>query len=410
MSTNPEQGFHSLGLLPEITTVLDQKAFTVPTPIQTQSIPVTLTGQDLIGIAQTGTGKTLAFGLPTLQFLMKNPGAHALILVPTRELALQVAENLRVITSTLQDGIKSVVLIGGEPIYRQIKELGRKPRIFIATPGRLVDHLKQKTVSLSAVKVLIFDEADRMFDMGFAPQIRQVLEYVPPVRQTLLFSATMSPEVRALTNNYLKNPATVEVARAGTSAELVSQQLCYVHRDAKFGILQKLLTEHRESVLVFSRTKHGAAKLTKSLHHAGFTATEIHSNRSLNQRKHALEGFKRGEYRVLVATDIAARGIDVQNIQLVVNYDLPDAAEDYVHRIGRTGRAGKEGLAISLADPEQMKEVRAIEKLISKSLPISEYSLPVPQPVYSQPQAPSKRAGFGVQRSAVSARRFGRRR
>jgi ATP-dependent RNA helicase RhlE len=387
MSPHPEQGFHSLGLLPQLTALLDRQGFKIPTPIQARAIPLLLKGGDLIGLAQTGTGKTLAFGLPTIQYFLGHSG-RALILVPTRELAVQVAENLRAITRLLQPGIRSTVLIGGEPIYRQIRELQRNPHIIIATPGRLVDHLKQKTITLETVKILIFDEADRMFDMGFAPQIREVLTHLPTERQTLLFSATMSPEVRSLTQGYLKNPSTVEVAPAGTTAENIEQEICYVRRDNKFGILQKLLSLHQESVLVFTRTKHGAAKLTHALHHAGFTAAEIHSNRSLGQRRMALEGFKQGRYRVLVATDIAARGIDVQNIQLVVNYDLPDASEDYVHRIGRTGRAGKSGKAISLADPEQVRDVRTIERLLGRTLPLSVDSIPLPTFQRSQSYSP----------------------
>ena len=374
MQTLPESGFASLGLSPQILAILEKIGFTVPTPIQQKAIPIVVTGQDVIGIAQTGTGKTLAFGLPTIQHLLKNQD-RALILVPTRELALQVEENIRAITHHMQPGLRSRSIIGGEPIFRQIRDLKHTPQVIVATPGRLADHLKQKTVELSKVKILILDEADRMFDMGFAPQIKNIMQHVPAIRQTLLFSATMSPEVRTLASTYMKNPVSVEVANPGTSAELITQELCYVRKEEKFDVLSKLLKDHTGTVLVFSRTKHGAAKLAHNLHVAGNTVVEIHSNRSLNQRKHALEGFKSGKYRILVATDIAARGIDVQNIQLVVNYDLPDASEDYVHRIGRTGRAGTTGLAISLATLDQVKDVKAIEKLMKRPLPLSEHSL-----------------------------------
>lgn len=377
-TAQPATGFHSLGLSSQILTVLDKKGFTVPTPIQAQAIPACLEGKDVIGIAQTGTGKTMAFGLPTLQRLSGSQD-KGLILVPTRELALQVEENLRLIGQGMYPAVRTVVLIGGAPMYRQVKDLQRNPQIIIATPGRLVDHLQQGRLKLDRVQVLILDEADRMFDMGFAPQIKQVLTYVPAKRQTLLFSATMSPEVRALTTHYQVNPVKIEVAPTSTPSAQIAQEICYVAQHEKFTILQRLLTEYPQTVLVFTRTKHGAAKLTIQLRAAGHTAAEIHSNRSLGQRRQALDGFKNGMHRILVATDIAARGIDVKDIQLVVNYDLPDATEDYVHRIGRTGRAGTNGVAISLACMDQQRDVAAIERIMKKTLPLSSHSLPVQQ-------------------------------
>ncbi|MEI6477806.1 MAG: DEAD/DEAH box helicase [bacterium] len=369
----PLNGFAGLGLSPVIMTALEKQNFVTPTPIQAQAIPIAVTGKDVIGIAQTGTGKTLAFSLPILQRLSAEQG-NALILLPTRELALQVQENIRKISPFVGQPLRSCVLIGGASIYGQIQELRRHPRIIIATPGRLIDHLTQGNIKLDQVKVLVLDEADRMLDMGFAPQLRRIMETVPKERQTLFFSATMPSEILSLVNTYLNNPARVEVAPAGTSAELVEQELCYASQMGKLTILETLLAEYKGTILVFSRTKHGATKIMRKVEAMGHKAAEIHSNKSLSQRRQALDGFKSGRYRVLIATDIAARGIDVTGIELVINFDLPDAPEDYIHRIGRTGRAGREGKAISLATPDQQNDVRRIERLVGKPLKISHLS------------------------------------
>lgn len=360
-------GFNTLGIAPKLLASLQAKNYINPTPIQARCIPVALEGKDIVGIAQTGTGKTLAFGVPMIQNLAINKG-QGLILLPTRELALQVDEVLQKIGSTL--GLRTVVLIGGAYMDRQVRMLRRKPHIVVATPGRLIDHIKQKTYSLNDVRIVVLDEADRMLDIGFAPQIKQIMEHAPAQRQTLLFSATMPSAIVGIANKYMKTPVRVEVAPPGTSAEKIKQEVYIVPREAKMQLLQKHLTETRGTVLVFSRTKHGAKKYTRVLNAAGHSAAEIHSNRSLSQRKAALDGFKNGKYRVLVATDIAARGIDVSDISLVVNYDLPDNPEDYVHRIGRTGRAGSSGKAISFAAPEERDDIRRIERLTRKSLPI----------------------------------------
>ena len=322
-------------------------------------------GKDVVGIAQTGTGKTWAFGIPLLQRLSQH-GGRALIVLPTRELAAQVEEALLPFAQTL--GIGTAVFIGGASMHRQREMLRRNPRVLIATPGRLNDHLEQGTITLREVKILVLDEADRMLDMGFKPQIERILRHVPRERQTMLFSATMPPEILRLASAHMTSPLRIEVAPTGTAAANVEQELFIVRREEKLPLLVSLLQEHSGTILVFSRTKYGAKKITRQLRAMGHTAAEIHANRSLAQRKEALQGFKTGRYRVLIATDIASRGIDVTGIEVVVNYDLPDDPSDYVHRIGRTARAGREGLAISFAGPEQAKDIRSIEQLIRGTL------------------------------------------
>jgi len=362
-----KENFNGLGIAPNILGVLDKSGFKEPTPIQHQSIPPGLEGRDLIGIAQTGTGKTLAFGIPMVQKCLA--GKLGLVVLPTRELAIQVEETLKKIGRPL--GIKTAVLIGGENMGRQIQSIRRRPDIFIGTPGRIIDHTERRTLKLSSVDILVLDEADRMLDMGFAPQLKRILDILPQNRQTLLFSATMPNDIVTLAKNYMKLPLRVEVAPQGTVAEKVEHELFFVGRPDKPKLLEKILKDYRGSILVFSRTKYGARKIASGIRALGYTATEIHSDRTLKQRKEALKGFKDGRYRVLVATDIAARGIDVDNIELVINYDLPDSPEDYVHRIGRTGRAGKYGKAISFATPDQKRDVWGIEKLIRLQLPLS---------------------------------------
>jgi ATP-dependent RNA helicase RhlE len=362
--------FYDLGIAPNILSALDKLGFKTPTPIQARSIPSALEGKDMVGLAQTGTGKTLAFGVPMIQAALA--GKRGLVILPTRELALQVEEEIRKIGQSL--GIRTAVLIGGAAIGRQVEALRRGPVIVIGTPGRIIDHLQQKTLSLSRVAVLVLDEADRMLDMGFAPQLKRIMTEVPRERQTMLFSATMPPTIVAMANSYMKLPLRIEVAPSGKTVEKVTQELFFVDKQDKSRLLEKVLAQYHGSVLVFSRTKHGARKIATSVRALGHTSAELHANKSLNQRKEALEGFKNGKYRVLVATDIAARGIDVKGIELVVNYDLPQAAEDYVHRIGRTARAGAAGHAISFATPDQRGDVRDIERLIRSVLPLSQVS------------------------------------
>lgn len=366
---NTEIGFNNLGIAPKLLEVLLRLGFTTPTSIQRKAIPVALEGTDVIGIAQTGTGKTLAFGVPLLQNILKNPKGKGLIILPTRELALQVNESIQKIGRGF--GIKTVVLIGGTSMYHQVRSIRENPHVIIGTPGRINDHLQQRTLSLRDVSILVLDEADRMFDMGFAPQIKKILQVVPTNRQTMLFSATMPDGIVKIASTHMKLPLRVEIARSGTMAANVEHELFVVKKDQKASLLRKLLGEYKGSVLVFLRIKHSARKICNDLRAMGISAAEIHSNRSLGQRKEALEGFKVGRYRVLVATDIASRGIDVKGIELVINYDLPENPEDYVHRIGRTGRAGMSGKAISFALPDQGSKVREIERLTRIYLPIS---------------------------------------
>ncbi len=360
-------GFESLPIAPKLLEILAHHKYTHPTPIQLKSIPVALEGKDMVGIAQTGTGKTLAFGIPMIQRLAQLK-AQGLVLVPTRELALQVEETLKKVGYSL--GLKTAVIIGGASMHMQINELRRNPHIIVATPGRLVDHLEQKTVTLDRIKVVVLDEADRMFDIGFAPQIKRILELTPKDRQTLLFSATMPSEIAKMAAQHMKLPLRIEVAPQGTSSANVEQEIFIIAKEQKLQLLQKLLDDNKGTVLVFSRTKFGAKRIAASLRHMNHTAVEIHSNRTLAQRKAALAGFKSGQYRILVATDIAARGIDVTGISLVINFDLPDNSEDYVHRIGRTGRAGMSGKAVSFVTHQERSQIRQIERLIKKSLPI----------------------------------------
>ena len=360
-----------LGIALAVLKVLDSKSIHIPTPIQHQTIPSAIQGKDIVGIAQTGTGKTFAFGLPMLQRLAPGKG-RGLVLVPTRELAYQVEDSLRPYASVL--GIRMAVFVGGSSMQLQRRALKNNPRVLIATPGRLNDHLEKKTVSLKEVNVLVLDEADRMLDMGFKPQINKILAHVPRQRQTMLFSATMPQAIFSLATREMQLPLRIEVAPAGTAAENVEQELIVVRQENKSTLLLSLLKEMKGSVLVFSRTKYGAKKITRNLNKVGLRAAEIHSNRSLGQRREALEGFRNGKYRILVATDIAARGIDVEDIAVVVNYDLPSDPSDYVHRIGRTGRAGRSGNAISFATPNQTRDVKDIEKLISASLHIRSVS------------------------------------
>lgn len=385
-NTTETTTFYGLNIAPGILKRLEELNFKIPTPIQQKAIPHGVAGEDIIGIAQTGTGKTLAFAIPVMQQISATRG-RALIVLPTRELALQVEEVFRKIGATF--GLKTAVLIGGAPMGPQKQQISRRPHVIVATPGRLIDHLEQKIVSLNEVKILVLDEADRMLDMGFEPQIKKILAVLPRQRQTMLFSATMPEKISQIAKNYMKQPVRVEVAPSGTAAERIDQEVFFVRKDDKIKLLQQILNEYHGTVLVFSRTKHGAGKINKAVKRMGHAATEIHSNRSLNQRREALDGFKNGKYRVLIATDIAARGLDVTGIELVINFDLPDQAEDYVHRIGRTGRAGSKGKAISFAMPEQKRDVKLIENLIRTRLPVKPLpelkELPQPSPIIIQP-------------------------
>lgn len=384
---NTSPSFYGLAIAPGLLETLDKLGFKVPTPIQHKAIPVAIAGTDIIGIAQTGTGKTLAFTIPMIQQLEQKRG-RGLILVPTRELAIQVNETVEKLTPTF--GMRTSVLIGGESMLEQILSLRNNPRIIIATPGRLIDLVGQQRLRLDDVTVLVLDEADRMLDMGFAPQIERILRLIPRERQTMLFSATMPPEIVSIASRHMHLPVRAEIAPQGTAAEKVSQEVFVVASDLKGKLLGKLLQQYTGTVLLFTRTKRGARKVAQLLRHMGHAAAEIHADRSLEQRKEALDGFKLGRYRILVATDIAARGIDVKGIELVLNYDLPDDPENYVHRIGRTGRAGLEGHAISFATPDQKNDVATIERLIRTEIPLATHpEMPAEKFHHSSPSSVS---------------------
>jgi len=366
----PDKSFYGLGIAPKILDILERIKFRIPTPIQLKAIPLALEGKDIVGIAQTGTGKTHAFAIPMVQRLAQGKGI-GLVLAPTRELAIQIDEAFQGVAHSF--GMRTACLIGGAPMEPQVQALRRSPRVVIATPGRLLDHMGHWNILPDDVVILVLDEADRMLDMGFAPQIDRILRFLPKDRQTLLFSATIPKEIMDMAAKHMKLPVSVEIAPSGTTAELVTQELFIVKKDTKSRLLGKLLAQYHGTVLLFSRTKYNARKITTTIRNMGYSAAEIHSNRSLSQRREALEGFKSGKYKVLVATDIAARGIDVTGIELVLNYDLPEDAQNYVHRIGRTARAGHKGHAISFATPDQSSDVRDIEKLIRATLPISRH-------------------------------------
>lgn len=370
--------FDQLNLSAEILRAIADQGYTEPTPIQAQAIPPILEGKDIMGGAQTGTGKTAGFTLPMLHRLQPHantsvsPARHpirALILVPTRELAAQVHESVKTYGKYLP--LKSAVVYGGINMDPQVKELRAGVEILVATPGRLLDHIEQKTTSLSKVEILILDEADRMLDMGFMPDIRRILALIPQHRQSLMFSATFSDEIKKLADKLLKQPVLIEVARRNSITELVTHVVYPVERDRKRELLAHLIKSHDlQQVLVFVRTKHGASRLAQQLERDGITATAIHGDKSQPQRTQALAEFKQGLVRVLVATDVAARGLDIEDLPHVVNFELPTTPEDYIHRIGRTGRAGTKGDAISLVCEDEKELLGGIEKLLKFKLSV----------------------------------------
>ncbi len=366
--------FESLGLRAELLSAIAAQGYTTPTPIQTEAIPVIFEGCDLLAGAQTGTGKTAAFALPIVQLLGENIPVEkrrkprALVLVPTRELAAQVSEQMNNYARRLS--LRSTMIYGGVTIQAQIERLHRGVDIVVATPGRLLDHAERGTVNLSRIKFLVLDEADRMLDLGFIDDIHKVAEYLPAKRQTLLFSATYSKEIKRLADELLDHPRRIEVARRNIAADAVTQTVYEVEKSRKREMLSFLIrTGSWKQVLVFARTRYGADKLTEELLHDGIKAAAIHSNKSQSIRTRTLAEFKQGEFRVLVATDVAARGLDIERLPHVVNYDLPQVPEDYVHRIGRTGRAGEDGVALSLVSQEEEPLLAAIEKLLKYAIP-----------------------------------------
>ncbi len=372
--------FSNLGLSDAIVHAVTARGYTTPTPIQQQAIPAILSGQDVLAGAQTGTGKTAGFTLPILQLLSTTTPApsagrrtpvRALILTPTRELAAQVEESVTAYGKHLS--LNSMTVFGGVNINPQIRQLKGQVDILVATPGRLLDHVQQGTVNLSQVEILVLDEADRMLDMGFIRDIRRILALLPKQRQNLLFSATFSKEIKSLAQSMLNQPVLIEVASVHPKAELISQKVYRVSRDRKSALLTHLIQQHNwYQVLVFTRTKHGADRLSKQLSHSGIPAMAIHGNKSQAARTRTLAKFKDGSLQVLVATDIAARGIDINELPMVINFELPNVPEDYVHRIGRTGRAGSTGEALALVCADEYKLLADIEKLMKRSVPQEE--------------------------------------
>ena len=368
--------FKKLELIEPILKALSAEGYTTPTPIQAQAIPLVLEKRDLLGCAQTGTGKTAAFAIPILQLLHEDKTPErgprqikVLVLTPTRELAIQIDESFEAYGK--YTGLTHTVIFGGVSQLNQTNILRRGVDILVATPGRLLDLISQGFIDLKYLKIFVLDEADRMLDMGFIHDVKRIITKLPVKRQTLFFSATMPPEIQKLANVLLTNPARVEVTPVSSTVDAIDQSLYYVEKKEKSKLLLHLLQDPAiVTALVFSRTKHGADKVVKFLHHAHVTAAAIHGNKSQNARQNALSNFKGGKTRVLVATDIAARGIDIDELSHVINFDLPDVPETYVHRIGRTGRAGKTGIAISFCDAEEREELRDIQKLIGKSIPV----------------------------------------
>ena len=358
--------FQDLNLPEALASALRSIHFQQPTPIQAQAIPVGIAGGDLIACAQTGTGKTAAFCIPAAIQLLRNPGKTALVLAPTRELALQIEVFWRTLTQYMPE-LRVSCLIGGAAFGAQTRSLSRRPRLIIATPGRLLDHLERRTLSLASAGFLVLDEADRMLDMGFAPQLTRILRVLPKARQTLLFSATWDSSLDQLARNYLQKPSRITVGTASRAASTVNQALISTTGARKNETLLDELNQRQGSVLVFARTQHRTDRLARYLNSYGLEVGRIHGGRSQGQRNSALTAFREGNVRILVATDIAARGIDVADIAHVINYDLPQAPQDYIHRIGRTGRAGAQGTALSLLTPEDRVQWAEISRLLKKT-------------------------------------------
>ncbi len=375
--------FDSLGLSAPLLKAIAEKGYSSPSPIQAEAIPAVLEGRDVMAAAQTGTGKTAGFTLPLLQLLSKghtarNGKIRALILTPTRELAAQVNNSVNTYGYNLP--LKSAVVFGGVKIKPQINNLRTGRDILVATPGRLLDLYNQKALSFSDLEVLILDEADRMLDMGFIHDIKKILGLLPKKRQNLMFSATFSNQIRKLAKGLVNNPIEISVTPRNTTVETIDQQAYHVEKNRKTSLLIQLIKKGKwKQVLVFTKTKHGANRLTKNLNSKHISSAVIHGNKSQSARTKALAGFKSGDFRILVATDIAARGIDINELPHVINYDLPNVPEDYVHRIGRTGRAGKDGEAISLVSQEEVKLLRNIERLTKQIIPLQKIEVSVPQ-------------------------------
>ncbi|UWR01513.1 DEAD/DEAH box helicase [Ruegeria conchae] len=388
--------FDMLGLAPALNDALKRANFTQPTPIQNQAIPLALNGHDILGLAQTGTGKTLAFGLPLIDHLLAQPGkpapktAKALILAPTRELVNQIADSLRNLTKKTK--LRVATVVGGQSINKQIMFLSRGTDILVATPGRLIDLMDRGAVDLGSVRHLVLDEADQMLDMGFIHALRRIAPELGTPRQTMLFSATMPKQMEELSQAYLTNPQRVQVSPPGKAADKITQSIHFVEKPAKPAKLREILSADLDALtLVFSRTKHGAEKLMKGLVADGFNAASIHGNKSQGQRDRAIKAFRAGEINVLVATDVAARGIDIPGVAYVINYDLPEVPDNYVHRIGRTARAGREGEAIAFCSAEEVDLLRQIQKLMKIEIPVASGEMPEAIAPKKSPRRPNNR-------------------
>jgi ATP-dependent RNA helicase RhlE len=368
--------FDMMDLPPKLVARLNAMGLKDPTPIQRQAIPHALNGRDVMGLAQTGTGKTAAFGVPLVAQMLEMEGrpkprtVRGLVLAPTRELANQIMENLRGFCENTP--LKAMMVVGGQSINPQIKRLERGVDLLVATPGRLLDLMDRRAVLLHETTFLVLDEADQMLDMGFIHDLRKIANVIPKERQTMLFSATMPKLMNEIANSYLNSPIRIEVSPPGKAADKVTQEVHFIAKAEKTNLLIELLAKHRgERALVFGRTKHGSEKLMKTLVKAGFDATSIHGNKSQGQRDRAIEGFKKGDLTVLVATDVAARGLDIPDVKHVYNYELPNVPDNYVHRIGRTARAGKDGAAVAFCAPDEMGELKAIQKTMGISIPVA---------------------------------------
>ncbi|GAA6158340.1 DEAD/DEAH box helicase [Ruegeria sp. HU-ET01832] len=387
--------FDMLGLAPALNDALKRANFTQPTPIQNQAIPMALNGHDILGLAQTGTGKTLAFGLPLIDHLLAQPAkpapktVKALILAPTRELVNQIADSLRALTQKTK--LRVATVVGGQSIGKQISFLSRGTDILVATPGRLIDLMERGAVDLGSVRHLVLDEADQMLDMGFIHALRKIAPALGTPRQTMLFSATMPKQMEELSQSYLTNPQRIQVSPPGKAADKITQSVHFLSRADKPRKLREILSADMGALtLVFSRTKHGAERLMKDLVKDGFNAASIHGNKSQGQRDRAIKAFRAGEVNVLVATDVAARGIDIPGVAYVINYDLPEVPDNYVHRIGRTARAGREGEGIAFCAPDELDQLKQIQKLMKIDIPVASGTMPE----FAEPKKPRKQGGF----------------
>ncbi|WP_209425314.1 DEAD/DEAH box helicase [Pararhodobacter sp. SW119] len=401
--------FDMLGLAPALNTALQRAGFTEPTPIQNQAIPLALAGHDIMGLAQTGTGKTLAFGLPLVNHLLAAPGrpapktAKALILAPTRELTNQIADALRTLTTGTR--ISVVTVVGGQSIGKQIAQLARGTDVLVATPGRLIDLMDRRAVDLGSVRHLVLDEADQMLDMGFIHALRKIAPRLGTPRQTMLFSATMPKQIEELSRAYLKDPRRVQVAPPGKAADKVTQSVHFLDKGAKPTKLREILSQDLKALtLVFARTKHGAEKLMKGLVADGYNAASIHGNKSQGQRDRAIKAFRDGTITTLVATDVAARGIDIPGVAYVINYDLPEVPDNYIHRIGRTARAGREGEAIAFCAPDEAGLLQQIQKLMKTDVPVASGTAPTSEGLGTR-STQSRRHGNGAPPAQAKRRR-----